>query len=73
MKDEAIHNALNYTEGKSFSDGNMVVGVSKNYMAIAFNNTTHNKNNLLVLQKADAIALFATMFPAMKKQEWLVQ
>lgn len=63
-KDEAINNALTWTEGVSFSDGNMVCGISSTHVAIAFNNTPLAENQLTVLEMESAKALFSILYPA---------
>jgi len=73
MKEKAIQNALKYNVGQSVSDGNMVVGHATNYVAVAFNQTTHNQNTLLVLQKNDAIALMTLLLSAAKQAGWCAE
>lgn len=70
MKDQAIQNALKATPGQSYSDGNIVVGTALNHVVVSFNETTYNKNSILVLQQRDAQTLFA-LFSAGKAQGWL--
>jgi len=82
-KELAIQRATNPSENvakgaltdfgrNSFSDGNIVVGVAVNHIAVSWNETTYNKNQLLVLQKADLVAVFPLLFSAMKARGWLV-
>lgn len=54
------------------SDGEMVMGYSDAGVAVAFNNTAHNQNQLLVLRQADAKALFALLYSVGKTKGWIV-
>lgn len=51
---EAIQNALNPQEGKSISEGNIVVGVSDTHVAISFVNIPSGQNAITCLEKWDA-------------------
>jgi hypothetical protein len=68
----AVFYAAEHTEGHSFSNGDMVIGVSDSHMAIAFNNTELNKNSLVVLQNSDAQQLFAVLYAALKSKGLVV-
>lgn len=63
----AVTNATKYTTGASFSDGNIVVGTSARQLAIAWNNTAHNANNLTVMELKDAIAVYSLLGSALKE------
>lgn len=68
-RDAAISNALHYTKGDSFSNGDMVVGVSDSHIAIAFGNAIAGaQNQLTILNIADAQQLFACLYPALKSK-----
>jgi len=59
-KDEAIFNArqpdgTSFMLGESFSDGNLVVGVSADHAAVSFNNTEYNQNSLVILKAQKAL------------------
>jgi hypothetical protein len=69
---EAHNNAQNWKEGKSFSDGNMVLGVSDEFAVIAFNNAPMNQNQLVQLDEVTFKSLFAIMYSAGKAQGWIV-
>jgi hypothetical protein len=69
-KDAAIQNTLDYKDGFTFSDGNIIVGVSNDHVAVNFNNTEHNQNSLLVLDLRAARALLALLHAAGKAQGW---
>lgn len=71
MKDEAIANALKWTEGKSFSDGNICLGTSPDHVAVAWNQTTHNQNQILVLTQRDAATLYSLLHSAGMAQGWI--
>lgn len=43
----------------------------ENHVAIAFNNTTYNQNQVVVLQQRDVLALFALLFRAGKAEGWI--
>ncbi|MDE2106160.1 MAG: hypothetical protein KGL39_53550 [Patescibacteria group bacterium] len=75
-KDEAVFNAVqpdkeSFELGESFSDGNLVVGVSADHAAIALNNCENAKNSVVILQAQEFINLYATMTAAMRSQGWL--
>jgi len=58
-KDYAISITLHprphdFTNEVTVSDGNIVLGCSKDHVAIAFNNTEYNQNSLVVLTLKDA-------------------
>lgn len=72
MKDQAIQAALEKTEGKSFSYENMVVGISPDHVAIAFNDTPYNQNQIVALRQRDAQELFSLLYRAGQKQGWVV-
>lgn len=68
----AILNAIRYTDGQSFSDGNIVVGIGEGQVAIAFNNTLFNQNQLTVMQDQDAKNIYALLTSALKAKGLLV-
>ena len=65
---DATHNAMNYREGFSFSDGNMVIGNGQGQVAIAYNNTPHNANQMTILQDRDALNLFTLLQSALTEK-----
>jgi hypothetical protein len=65
MRDQAIDNALHYKTGASFSDGNIVVGVSPGHVAIAFNNTVGQEHQLVPMTKATALSVMALLSSAL--------
>lgn len=71
MKQDSVNNSITYTEGKSFSDGNIVAGVADDGITINFNQTVNNMNSLLLLERNDAVALYAVMSAALKSQGWI--
>jgi hypothetical protein len=61
-KDFAVQTALkptkfNFADGSAASDGNIVLGISKDHVAISFNNTEYNQNSLVTLTMKDAETL----------------
>lgn len=65
MRNTAIKNALERTEGASFSNGVMVVGTSSSHVAIAFNDTPGQENQIVPLAKGDATQLMVLLASAL--------
>lgn len=67
MRAEAIQTSINYVNGQSFSDGNIVIGTSNDYVAVSWNNTENNENQLTVLTVRDAQTLLVLLGEALSK------
>jgi len=73
MIHDAVDNALSFKDGKSFSDGVMVVGKSDTHVAVSFNNTPHSENTIMILRRADAISLATLILSATNGEQTLNQ
>ena len=65
--------ALNYVEGRSFSDGSTCIGTDDTKLCVAFGpSVPHNQNMLLILEHRDAQTLYALLTSALKAKGLLV-
>jgi hypothetical protein len=72
MKDKTVSIATgpvsqDFECGRAFSDGNMVVAACPEFVAVNFNNTRLNTNQVIALHAEDAQVLFALLRQALSK------